>query len=248
MHSSIAAEEPISLETVLFSGKTANGQIFVVDKTGVKEDEIRLFISNDGELRLNSTSAGILTVEATTVYFFAINKDDKMYTAALEIKQDQSTRMALAEGLLKDSYESVLAAGEELTKIDKSEYQNLILKNLPPDIKVNIFAKMPTGEAISVIHKPYAKSALEVRLFIETNGIMREYIIDQLVIALDGGTTDIYFKYSGKSAILHFGIKYEDSQFKWADAYLKLGEEKTTITRAVPDMDFLNGKTYQCWQ
>lgn len=208
----LAAETAsIALGTVIGAGQAEDGTIYVIDKEGT---ELRGFISEGGELyrqRVSGTGEASDASGDTTL----ITLDERMPQLTLEVVvgADGTTRMGVAEGILKTKTFTIGEQGVELSLLTEDDVAALPLHNYPGEVVVEYAATVESANLLVVLRPRDLTSYDEFRVFYGKPERLEECPVQNVSRALDGGSTQIDFSVNGDEAVAYFPVEFVDEKF-----------------------------------
>ncbi len=237
----VAPTADIELGSVLGAGQDSTGTIYVIDKS---QDELRAFISADGELYRQRVSGSGESSGDVAVTTLSLGEVDAPVTLQLEVSSDGTQRMGVFRGELKTKTITIGEQGEELTLLGADDVRALAVHNYANDIIVEYRATLSDGRLLVVLRPRDFKDFLEFRVFFGTLERLDERQLTSAERALDGGSTFLEFDVDGQLASADFPVGFVDDQFTPGPPTLTLGKTKFDMTLDTPASP--EGASYYC--
>ncbi len=216
-----ASAPPIALETVLGVGQASDGTVYVVDRQGDSTHRafvvegttlVRLHVAGTGESNDGSVERSSLSIDAMPPFRLLVERAD-----------ERTTRMARTERDDRVLDIDELTAEELLEVVDADTVDGYTVRNLPPDIRVEYFARTEDGAVLIVLVPAVDFSYDEFRLFYGVEGELVERKLDEVIRRRDGGTTNLRFTLDGQPADAFFPVERVSDMFQQGPATLKVG-------------------------
>jgi hypothetical protein len=239
----LAAEtSAIELGTVIGAGQAADGTVYVIDKDGT---ELRGFISEGGELYRQRVSGTGETSDASgDTTLISLDERTPPLTLEVVVGPDGTTRMGVAEGILKTKTFVIGEQGEELALLSADDVGALPLHDYPGEIVVEYVAQVE-GEKLLVVLRPRdLTSYQEFRVFFGTLERLDERPVQNVTRARDGGSTEIDFSVNGDEAVAYFPVEFVDEMFTRGAPTLTVDDVELEISLSSDDR--LEGAGYFC--
>jgi hypothetical protein len=212
--STLSSCEPLAAETsaielgaLIGAGRATDGTVYVIDRHGT---ELRAFISQDGEL-YRQRVAGTGEVRDASGETTLITLDE--LTLEVVVAPDGTTRIGVAQGMLKTKTFVIGEQGEELALLRESDVAALPLHNYPSEVVVEYVAEVEDEQLLVVLRPRDLTGYDEFRVFFGTPQRLEECPVQRVSRALDGGTTRIDFSVNGDEAEAYFPVEFVDETF-----------------------------------
>jgi hypothetical protein len=231
-----ASAPPIALETVLGVGQAADGTVYVVDERQEPIDHRAFVIDGTALVRLPASGASSSSEPGRQTLAIAVGTTPP-FRLLVEIADDGTTRMARTERTDRVIDIDALTAEERLETLDADALDGYTVRNLPPDVRVEYFARTEQGELLLVIAPNLDWSYDKFRLFYGADGLLVERKLDEVIRRRDGGTTNLLFTLDAQAADAFFPIERVNDMFQPGPATLNVGDTTLDLDRLDPITD-----------
>lgn len=224
------------------AGQAADGTVYVIDKNGTA---LRGFISDGGELyRQRVSGTGEVSDASGDTTLISLDERTPPLTLEVVVGADGTTRMGVAEGILKTKTFVIGEQGEELALLSADDVAALPLHDYPGDIVVEYVAEVE-GEKLLVVVRPRDLTGYEqFRVFFGTPARLEECPVQNVTRARDGGSTEIDFSVNGDEAVAYFPVEFVDEKFTRGAPTLTVDDVGLEIS--LSDSKSLAGAGYFC--